>query len=291
MTSGCEEARFGLVRISERSPVRRLLPVVAVGVVAGAALLVPAAASATPQSYWSTTHEESPSRSRVVDPASEITWTVLDHKIMVTTPDLVVVPVAYTCGTADDSREVLYDVAVFQTVYEGSAAAAYTNPDGGRFPVFTCDGSEHVADVVLSRMEGRGFENGNVEIGLIAAQSLAWPPRFEHAVVGYDQLHDSRASVAVTVNATPESTGPGSKITVKGTVERDGKAYKGKSATLYFQTEAGDPAEKIASAVTDRKGRLKTKVVVSGPGTYFWTTTSTTKTQAGASLGDYADAT
>lgn len=88
------------------------------------------------------------------------------------------------------------------------------------------------------------------------------------------------------------ATKPGSKITVKGTVKRDGKAYEDKTATatLCFQTKAGDPATKIASDDADSKGNLSTKVTVTGPGTDFWTTTSTSKTQAGASLGDYAAA-
>lgn len=270
----------------------RCLSVLALGGLAGAALLVPSAASAKTHSYWSTTHQESRAHSRVADPGNGITWTVLDHKIIVTTPGLLVVPFVYTCGTKADPKGVQYDPAAFQTVYDDVSAAAFTGGEGTTdYPTFTCDGTQHVTDVVLTGQVGSGFENGNVEVGLIKADGGSTAePTFEHAVVGYDQLHDGRASVAVTVNATPESTKPGSKITVKGTVKRDGKAYKGKDATLYFQSKAGTPAAKIGSAEVDRKGNLSTKVTVTGPGTYFWTTTSTSKTQAGASLGDYADA-
>jgi hypothetical protein len=218
-------------------------------------------------------------------------WSRIVHKIIVTTPDLLVVPMVYTCGTKADAQDVRYNPAAFQTVFEGASASAYIDSDDPTdYPTFTCDGSEHVSDVVLPGQEGTGFENGNIEVGLVKADDLTTAPTFEHAVIGYDQLHDSRASVAVTVNATPESTQPGSKITVKGTVKRDGKAYKDKAATLYFQSKAGAPAAEVGSAVASSKGNLTTKVTVSGPGTYFWTTTSTSKTQAGASLGDYAAA-
>jgi hypothetical protein len=243
---------------------RRSLPVLAAGALAGAALLVPSTASAQTHSYWSTTHE-SQAHARIADPANDITWTILDHKIIVTTPDLVVVPMVYTCGTKADAQDVRYNPAAFQTVFEGASASAYIDSDDPTdYPTFTCDGSEHVSDVVLPGQEGTGFENGNIEVGLVKAD--------------------------LDVNATPESTQPGSKITVKGTVKRDGKAYKDKAATLYFQSKAGAPAAEVGSAVASSKGNLTTKVTVSGPGTYFWTTTSTSKTQAGASLGDYAAA-
>ena len=269
----------------------RCLSVLAVGALSGAALLVPGAASAKTHSYWSTTHQESRAHARVADPGNAITWTVLDHKIIVTTPGLLVVPFVYTCGTKADPKGVQYDPAAFQTVFDDPSAAAFTDVEGTTdYPTFACDGTKHITDVVLAGQEGDGFENGNIEVGLVKAEDSTAVPTFEHAVVGYAQLHDTRASVAVTVNATPESTKPGSKITVKGTVKRDGKAYKGKAATLYFQSKAGDPATKIGSDEASSKGNLSTEVTVTGPGTYFWTTTSTSKTQAGASLGDYADA-
>ena len=271
---------------------RRSLPVLALGALAGAALLVPSTASAQTHSYWSTTHEKSRAHARIADPGNDITWTILDHKIIVTTPDLLVVPFVYTCGTTADPQGVQYDPGAFQTVFDDASASAYIDSDDlTDYPTFTCDGTQHVTDVVLPRQDGSGFENGNIEVALVKAdEGSTADPTFEHAIIGYDQLHDSRASVAVTVDATPESTKPGSKITVKGTVKRDGKAYKDKTATLYFQSKAGAPAAKVGSAVASSKGNLTTKVTVSGPGTYFWTTTSTSKTQAGASLGDYAAA-
>jgi lysophospholipase L1-like esterase len=243
-----------------------------------------------PHSYWSTTHEKG-----IADPGDDITWTVLDHEIVATTPGEVVVPIEYTCGTQADPEGVQYDPAAFQTVYADRSAAAYTNvedTDAGDFPTFTCDGVQHVTDVALEKQEGDGFENGNIEVGLIKADAgPTVEPTFEHASIGHDQLTDTRAEVAITVNATPESTRPGSKITVKGTVKRAGKAYTGKDATLYFQTKVGDPAVKIGGDTTDSKGNLSTRVTVTGPGTYFWTTTSTSKTQAGATVrGDYAAA-
>jgi len=203
---------------------------------------------------------------------------------------LLVLPIVYTCGTKVDPKNVQYDPAAFQTVYDDSSAAAYTNVEGTTgYPTFSCDGTQHVTDVVLPTQEGRGFEHGNIEIGMIKANTdTATSPTFEHATVGYDQLHDNRASVDVTVNVAADFVKPGSTITVKGAVKRNGKAYKGKAATLYFQSKAGDAATKIGSAKADARGKLTTKVTMTGSGTYFWTTTSTGKTQAGASLGNYA---
>ncbi|WP_170854050.1 SGNH/GDSL hydrolase family protein [Microlunatus flavus] len=250
-------------------------------------------AEGRPHSSWSTTHGSGPA-SPVADPGDDISWTVLDHKIIATTPHEVLVPFLYTCGTQAVPKGVQYDPAAFQTVYADQSAAAFIDVEdtpAGDFPTFTCDGGQHVTEVVLEEQAGDGFHHGNIEVGLIEVGARPTvTPTFEHAIIGADQLPDIRAEVAVTVNATPESTRPGSKITVKGTVKRDGKAYKRKDATLYFQTKAGGPAARIGSDTADSRGRLSTKVTVTGPGTYFWTTTSTTRTRAGASLGDYASA-
>ena len=270
---------------------KRSLSVLAAGALAGAALLAPATASAKTHSYWSAAHEKSRVHARVADPANAITWTVLNHKVMVTTPDQVVVPFVYTCGTKTDPKAVQYDPAAFQNGFNDAHAAAFTDEDNADFPTFTCDGAQHIADVVLNGAEDSfGFENGTIEVALVKVEDVPADPTFEHAVVGYDQLHDNRAKVDVTVGVDASFVKPGSRIAVKGTVKRDGKAYKGKAATLYFQSKAGDPATRIGSAKADGKGKLTTKVTVSDSGTYFWTTTSTSKTQAGASLGDYAAA-
>ena len=268
---------------------RHHLSVLTVGAFAGAALLVPSAASAKTHSYWSATHSVSDLHSRVSDPSSDIAWTILDHKIILTTPELLVVPFVYTCGTTTDPGGVQYYPGAFQTVFDGATARAFIGGEGTTtFPTFTCDGTRHVIDVALPGQDGSHFENGNIEVGLAEDDTSPTPdPTFEHAVTGYSQLHGPRAKAAVSVNATPEPTKAGSKITVKGTVKRDGKAYNGKHATLYFQSKDGDPATKIGSARADSRGKLSTRVTVTGPGTYFWTTTSTSKTQAGASLGDY----
>lgn len=268
---------------------RRCLFVLAVGVLAGAALLLPSAASAKTHSYWSTAHEQLHVHVRVADPANDITWSVLDHKIVVTTRDQVMVPFIYTCGTKADPKGVQYDPGAFQNGFNEAHAAAFIDEDNADFPTFTCDGTQHITNVVLNgAADSFGFENGTIEIGLVKPRDVPADPKFEHAVVGYDQLRDNRASVDVSTNVAAGFVKPSSKVTVKGTIKRDGKAYKGKAATLYFQSKTGEPATIIGSAKSDAKGKLTTKVTVIDSGTYFWTTTSTSKTQAGASLGDYA---
>ena len=305
---------------------RPALPVLAAGTLAAAALLVPTAASADTQSPWPGQHRQTQSQKRVNDPNFGLRWHVANHKVAVLARGTVSVPFVYSCGDAQDPTTIAVSPGVFQDTYtEDDKASAYfqgSDDDALPFPVFTCDGKEHTEESVLtsdSEDSARGFENGTVEVGLLVLGPLVpappvppvqdarvspsgdetivpiedevpdeFGPRFEHAVVGSNKVRDTRAKVAVTVNATPESTKPGSKITVKGTVKRNGKAYKGKAASLYFQSNDRTPAVRVGSARASSKGTLTTKVTVTGPGTYFWTTASTSKTQKGSSTGDYA---
>src|SRR5205085_1891625 len=95
--------------------------------------------------------------------------------------------------------------------------------NGSGLPTFTCDGSQHQADLTVStgtdstRAGARGFENGNVEVGLYPFDANAAGPRFEHALVGSTKVRDTRAKVVISVNAYPETTKPGAQITVAGT--------------------------------------------------------------------------
>jgi len=299
---------------------RPALPVLAAGTLAAAALLVPTAASADTQSPWSGQHQQTQSQKRVNDPNYGLRWHVVKHEVTVLTRDTVAVPFVYSCGDAQNPTTIAVSPGVFQDTFsEDDKASAYFqgSEDSLPFAVFNCDGREHTEKTVLTsdpEDNAKGFENGTVEVGLGVLGSLAVPvqnakvgpssdetvspledegpgeflPRFEHAVVGTNKVPDARAKVAVTVNASPETTKPGSKITVKGTVKRNGKAYKGKAASLYFQSNDRTPAVKVGRATASSKGALATKVTVTGPGTYFWTTSSTSKTQKGSSTGDYA---
>jgi len=272
---------------------RPALPVLAAGTLAAAALLVPTAASADTQSPWLTHARQAQAHQRVVDTQAGLTWNIVKHRVTVLAPDSVMVPFVYTCGDAQNPGTVEVDTAVFQdTVLDGKASAFLDSEDSTEpaYPTFTCDGVEHTQDVVLES-DGESaapFENGTVEVGLYVVDLSSSRATFEHAVVGTSKVRDTRAKVAVTVNATPETTKPGATITVKGTVKRNGKAYKDKVATLYFQSSDGSPGVKVGSARASSKGNLTTKVKVIGPGTYFWTTASTSKTQKGATTGDFA---
>ena len=268
---------------------RRSLSALAVAALAGSALLVPSVADAKVHTSWDLKHSStSHPRPRITDPGNDITWTIANHEVLVVTPTLVAVPFVYTCTTDAADKDIDFDPAAFQPVYTGATALATSDQT---FPVFTCDGVQHSLVVSLSAdpEHSQTFQNGNVEVGLAKADEDS-APTFEHAVVGYGVKGDTRAPVAVTVDAHPETTRAGGTITVDGTVKRAGKAYDGKAAALYFQSRAGDPAIKIGSDTADSKGNVSTKVTVRGAGTYFWITTSTSKTQAGASTGDYAAA-
>ncbi|SDV00665.1 hypothetical protein SAMN04488544_3353 [Microlunatus sagamiharensis] len=305
---------------------RPALPVLAAGTLAAAALLVPTAASADTQSPWLRQHHQTQSQKRVNDPNFALRWHVVNHKVTVLARDRVAVPFVYSCGDAQNPTTIAVSPGVFQDTYsEDDKASAYfesSDDDTVPFPVFTCDSKEHTLKTVLTadpEDSAKGFENGTVEVGILVLGPFnpippvppvqgartspsgdetivpvedgipdEFGPRFEHAVVGTNKVRDARAKVAVTVNATPETTPPGSKITVKGTVKRNGTAYQGKAASLYFQSNDRTPAVQVGSATASSRGTLTTKVTVTGPGTYFWTTTSTSKTQKGSSTGDYA---
>ncbi|GAB2578109.1 hypothetical protein [Microlunatus antarcticus] len=281
---------------------RPLLPVLAAGTVAAAALLVPSAASADTHVAWPPASPHH-AQSRIVDSGNDITWRVDGHKVTLTSATEVEVPITYTCGTKAAPEDRQYGPGVFQTTFAQPTAAAFNLGDPSADPTFTCDGHKHLIKVSVGSVGGPisptppptgsglgGFERGNIEVGLYRISNNEAPATFQHAIVGHDNLNDKRAKVTVAINATPESTKAGKKITVKGTVKRNGHAYKGKEATLYFQSKTGTPAQPVGTDEASSKGNLSTKITVTGPGTYFWVTDSTSKTQAGASFGDYAAA-
>lgn len=94
-----------------------------------------------------------------------------------------------------------------------------------------------------------------------------------------------KASVSLTTNASPETVTKGKKITVKGTIKRDGKKFK-TSTALEFAAD-GDGFKKVKTVKSSSKGALKTTVTASRSGAFRYTYTGSSTTKAGSSSSDH----
>lgn len=93
------------------------------------------------------------------------------------------------------------------------------------------------------------------------------------------------APVSLTVNASPETVIKGKKITIAGSIRRDGKKVKAKTA-LEFREDDGEYA-KVKTVTSSSKGALKTTVTASRSGSFRYTYAGSSTTAAGASSGDH----
>ncbi|MGI3784056.1 MAG: excalibur calcium-binding domain-containing protein [Janthinobacterium lividum] len=94
-----------------------------------------------------------------------------------------------------------------------------------------------------------------------------------------------KKSVSLTVNASPETVTKGKKITIAGSVRRDGKKVKLQTA-LEFREDGGDYAE-VKAVTSSSTGALKTTVTASRSGAFRYTYAGSPTTEAGASPGDH----
>nr|WP_232531061.1 excalibur calcium-binding domain-containing protein [Microlunatus antarcticus] len=94
-----------------------------------------------------------------------------------------------------------------------------------------------------------------------------------------------KRTVSLTVDASPETVTQGKKITIKGSVRRDGEKVKLKTA-LEFRADGGDYA-KVKTVKSSSKGVLKTTVKASRSGTFRYVYAGSSTTEAGASPGDH----
>jgi len=94
-----------------------------------------------------------------------------------------------------------------------------------------------------------------------------------------------KKSVSLAANASPETVTKGKKITIKGSVRRDGKKVKLKTA-LEFREDGGDYVT-VKHVTSSSKGALKTTVTASRSGSFRYTYAGSPTTEAGASPGDH----
>ena len=196
------------------------------------------------------------------------------------------VGVSYTCGAAGSPRGDHLHVSAWQprsTAYEAVAS----NP--GDVPV-VCDGSARSTsqvDLVVQEgkfVNGSGAPNAEAWLSLDGESNVATQ---DVQVLGVPQA-DDRAEVAITVNASPEPATKGKKITIKGTIERNGKAYAKKRVALEFRPE-GETYEAVKTVTASSRGKLSTSVTASRSGSFRWTSSETGSTKAGVSGGDHVE--
>jgi hypothetical protein len=95
-----------------------------------------------------------------------------------------------------------------------------------------------------------------------------------------------KAKVSLTTNASPESVVKGKKITVKGTIRRDGKKFKAETR-LEFAADDSDTFAKVRSVTSSKSGTLSTTLSASRSGTFRYAYSGNATTKAATSAGDH----
>ena len=217
---------------------RRALSGLSLVVLAGAAALVPVAAS-----------------------AGTAELTVTDARVQFSSRQAASIAISYTCGGPDAATDEHFSATVYQPLADDAyRAAADTAPEG--VPV-TCDGVQHTQEQVPLEVTEGTFANGTAEIAMLIGEDEADVVLADVVVAGIPE-----PVITLTTNASPEPARKGKKITVKGTVARDDKGIKVK-ATLYFAKD-GDDFAKLKTVKSSSKGTLSTTVKAGRTGTYAY---------------------
>jgi hypothetical protein len=95
-----------------------------------------------------------------------------------------------------------------------------------------------------------------------------------------------KATVDLTTNASPEKVTKGKKITVGGTVRRDGKKVALKT-TLQFRQDGDDDYARVKSVTSSKKGALETTVKASRSGSFRYVYAGSSTTEPATSAGDH----
>ncbi|GAA3556358.1 hypothetical protein GCM10022197_09390 [Microlunatus spumicola] len=96
----------------------------------------------------------------------------------------------------------------------------------------------------------------------------------------------SVAPVTLTVHASPGSVKEGKKITVKGTLKRDGKRLRA-DAVLEFAPDGTGAFSAVRTVRSSRSGKLSTSVKATTSGTFRFSRAADATTAAGVSAGDH----
>ncbi|GAB2594060.1 hypothetical protein GCM10009593_38400 [Microlunatus antarcticus] len=93
-------------------------------------------------------------------------------------------------------------------------------------------------------------------------------------------------TVKLTINASPEKVAQGKRITVKGTIERDGKRWPQAQADLRFKVDGGNYLY-VRTVTADDKGVLKTTLPSTTSGSFRYAFTGSPTLAEATSHGDH----
>jgi hypothetical protein len=192
------------------------------------------------------------------------------------------VTIRYTCDSPDaddDSTAGLLQVSLQQSE---DAAGPIAH---GQAPL-SCDDDDSTTVVVpltadvAEVLAGPAFLTASFGSGTGLAQQVS--------VVRTDLTPpvSSLAPVTLTVHASPSSVNEGKKITVQGTLKRDGKRLRAQSVLEFAPDSTGGFAA-VKTVQSSRQGKLKTSVTATTSGTFRFSYAGDPTTAAGVSAGDH----
>jgi hypothetical protein len=242
------------------------------------------------------------------DDTATTTISTLPGEVTFTSAAAGTLVVGYTCVPTDDGASLT--VALTQPGTDGGQPGAAEGAS-----LATCDGSPQAAEVALALTAGDGITAGaaSVRARLATADVSA-----DVAVVRSDVVEPSpspspsptpttppvpeptptpdptptqppapvKASVSLTTNASPESVVKGKKITVKGTVKKNGKKFKAKTR-LEFAPDTTGSYKKVKSVTSSKSGKLSTTLKATTSGAFRFVYAGSSTTKVATSAGDH----
>ena len=202
------------------------------------------------------------------------------------------VPLDYLC--AADVQPAILSVDLTNT-YRG-AEGVLTSTAGGSADA-VCDGTRQSATVALELTAGDGIYSGALTLhATLGSAELTHAVELVRSGVVVpnpdptptDPPAPPLATVDLTTNASPESVIKGKKITIKGTIRRDGKKVKAKTKTkLEFNADSSGGYATVKSVTSSTSGALSTTVKASGSGSFRYVYAGSSTTESATSAGDH----
>ena len=163
--------------------------------------------------------------------------------------------------------EATFSYRCFQSAQVQVFAGGGTDSSQGTAPV-ACDGQPHTVTVPLVA-RALGYEVGTYFVGFTATIGEGGVPeaRLDQDATLVVAAPAPVPVVTITLNASPETAVKGKKITVKGTIRRDGKRLAKAKVVLAFEADSGD-GDDTYRVTASKKGDLKTTVKATTSGTF-----------------------
>ena len=163
--------------------------------------------------------------------------------------------------------EATFSYRCFQSAQVQVFAGGGTDSSQGTAPV-ACDGQPHTVTVPLVA-RALGYEVGTYFVGFTATIGEGGVPeaRLDQDATLVVAAPAPVPVVTITLNASPETAVEGKKITVEGTIRRDGKRLAKAKVVLAFEADSGD-GDDTYRVTASKKGDLKTTVQARTSGTF-----------------------